>query len=339
MNPERDPLWDPTLQADAELAHLQNLLTPYAARRDLPCPLTRPAAASGPESHQPLAVPAQRGRRVLRPVLAASAGLMLLLLAAAVQRFWWPEDQAWRVQTAAGETRFERGQIYTASTASEIAVAHIGRLRLAPATRLSLLGTRTGAHRVALEEGRIEARIWAPPGWFGVQLGAAELIDLGCEFVLQRSADGTGSVEVLSGWVAWRLGEQDHLLPAGYRFEFGPDAVDIAMRPDAPAALRAALRDLRNSTGAARQMHADRVAAAARNADAYTLLDLLTRDPALAQSALYPRLAAALNLTADDVAHRAAWARGDVAAINAWWAHWPVPPKAWWRHWRDAWDG
>lgn len=325
MKLDRDPLWNPALQADAELARLQGLLAPYAARRDRPCPAPQPAT-----------VAARRRRPLLRVALAAGAGLVLLL-AGAVQRFWWPADQPWRVQTAAGEARLAPGQHYQASAASEIAVARIGRLQLAPQTRLSLLRTRTGAHRVALEQGRVEARIWAPPGWFGVQLGAAEVIDLGCEFVLQRDADGSGSVEVLSGWIAWRLGDEDRLLPAGYRFDFGPEAVGIALRPDAPAALRTALRDLAASTGAARLTLADRVAHAARDVDAYTLLDLLTREPALADTALYPRLAAALGVAAEDAAHRAAWARGDVAAINAWWAQWPVPPKAWWRHWRDAW--
>src|SRR5206468_9440007 len=62
-------------------------------------------------------------------------------------------------------------QTDTASRAS-VAIADVGRLDVDPETRLQLLGTREGDHRVALQRGTVHALIWAPPGEFVVETQA-----------------------------------------------------------------------------------------------------------------------------------------------------------------------
>ena len=42
-----------------------------------------------------------------------------------------------------------------------------------------------------LQEGRLWVRVWAPPGQFGVGVPGAEVIDLGCEFLLETGRRAT----------------------------------------------------------------------------------------------------------------------------------------------------
>lgn len=93
-------------------------------------------------------------------------------------------------------------------------------------------------------------------------------------------------------------------------------------------ALRAALARLDQSLqGEAEdsevQAWAEAVAQSARDSDQYTLISLLLRHPRLASGALYPRLAEALHMPADDADHRKAWILGDRAAMERWWRRLP----------------
>ncbi|RNF85127.1 hypothetical protein EER27_04930 [Lysobacter psychrotolerans] len=233
-----------------------------------------------------------------------------------------------------------------------IAVARIGRIALSPGSRLRLLETRTGAHRVTLEVGHMRARIWAPPGHFRVADGPAEVVDLGCDFDVWKQGDGSGRVFVRSGWVAYRVGSKDVLVPAGFGMRFDARGPATPLRPNATRAFTTSVRDLENAltradtsdgdmqdidvTAADIRAAADRVAANAADTDAYTLLSLLTVHPDLAGTALYPRLARALRIARTDRTHRAGWIAGDQRAINQWWEKYPTQPKRWWTHWADA---
>jgi hypothetical protein len=167
------------------------------------------------------------------------------------------------------------------------------------------------------------------------------VVDLGCEFILERDHDGSGQLRVLSGWVQQHMGGQERLVPAGHTLYFSADSASTALRDDAPTALRAAVKALDQAMpgeadAATLTELAGAVARSARDADLYTLMSLLLRDPTLASGPLYPRLARALEMPANDVAHRAAWIEGDHAAIELWWQRLPSQPKRWWTHWRDA---
>lgn len=331
-NPSDDPLWDPTLPADPQLQHWQSLLAPYAA--------SRRALLLRPPMLRPRIRPTRR-RMVVG--LATAATLLIALWSAHAYRLYWPEDQPWRLQQAAGTSLLVPGQRLQTGTdeIAELQVARIGRVQIAPGTALQLLGSRSGRHRIELEHGRIQARIWAPPGHFAVSSGSMRVVDLGCEFILERGLDGSGHLSVLSGWVQQHLGGKEQLVPAGHALSFSADAASTPLRSDAPEALRTALAALDHAMQ--RRAAADEidalaaaVAHAARDSDQYTLMSLLLRDPELAASALYPRLARALRVSADDAAHRSDWIQGDYAAVEIWWQRLPSQPKRWWTHWRDA---
>jgi hypothetical protein len=214
-------------------------------------------------------------------------------------------------------------------------------MSVAPSSSVRLLATRTGHHRVALDHGRIRAKIWAPPGHFGVAVGDARFIDLGCEFEL-TAFDGAGSLTVTSGWVAYDRGSREVLVPAGHLATYSRTGIGTPARTDASNELREALRRLDQlSSGAAGdegvRAAAEQVARAARDTDQYALLSMLTRHPKLASGSAYTRLHAILfGERPLDEGHRARWIDGDVSAVNEWWSRLPRQPKAWWLDWQDA---
>lgn len=322
-----DPLWSAGPHGDAELARLERLLEGYRH-----VPATRRWSAG------------DRPRRSRRMALASGVAVLGLLAAAGGWFGWrlqWQEGAAWtvsRTELAGGRLHVGGSLATDAAGQARVRVARIGALEVSPRTRLVLLETRMGEHRVALEAGHVHARIWAPPGWFGVRVDAAEVIDLGCEFDLWRKADGSGRASVQRGWILHSHAGQDTLVPAGHTIDFDAMRAGIPRRDDADPAFGAAVIRLDQALaggGADRQSERE-VATRAVPSDVYTLLTLMTRHPVLASGPLYPRLASMLGVPADDARHREAWSQGSTHAINDWWERVPRPPKQWWRYWRDA---
>ncbi|MFO0615493.1 MAG: FecR domain-containing protein [Polyangiaceae bacterium] len=90
-------------------------------------------------------------------------------------------------------------------------VADLGRVELAPSTRLRILpakgpdSARPGQkneHRLELDHGTLNARIDAPPRLFIVETKAAAAVDLGCAYTLEVGEDGSGLLRVGKGEVA-----------------------------------------------------------------------------------------------------------------------------------------
>lgn len=330
-----DPLWNATASGDADLCRLRALLAPYGV------------AGRGVGEWRPRAIVRPRRRRGVAAVLAAGLAASLVLYGGNAWRLAWIDGKPWRVDASAGveaPAELVPGAVLEtgARESLSVEVARIGRIRLSPRSTLRLLETRSGRHRVALDQGHLRARIWAPPGYFGVDAGTAEVVDLGCDFDLWKDAAGHGRVYVHSGWIAYRVGAREVLLPSGFAMDFDAERASTPLRPEATPAFVQAVRELEHAldsadgSSATAELSAERVATEATDADAFTLLSLLTQSPSLANGTLYPRLARALGIVADDSAHRAAWAAGDQAAIAAWWRRMPTQPKQWWSNWADA---
>lgn len=331
MKPEIDPLFDPTQPQSSELAELARLLTPLRTR----------VPASMPPAVAQATLRWSKPRR-WRPLYLAQAAAVMLVLAAmwVGYRLHWRADAPWTVAHGA-MPRWHVGTELSVASAVSVQVARIGRLDIAPGAQARLLASATGMHRIALESGRMHARIWAPPAWFAVQVGPAEIVDLGCEFTLDVQAHRS-TLEVLSGWVAYTAAGREVLVPAGYRVQFRDLEVDFPVRPGADPAFAAALTQLQVSLrhpSRALTTQANIIESLLRhsqNADAFSLLSILTQYPKLARSELFSRLAEQLQMPTD-AAHRRAWVAGDVQAIERGWQRLPAQPKAWWRNWRDAW--
>lgn len=337
MTEHDDALWNPRQAGDPELQRLEALLSPYRADTRMPA------------GFPPRAAPKPRRHRRLSRVIAAGLAASLLLYAGHAYRLAWGEGQPWHVTGSGGHgARVLRvvapGELLaTDKTESlRIAVARIGEITLSPASTLQLIETRGGKHRVDLQQGHLRARIWAPPGHFGVADGNSEVVDLGCDFDLWKQPNGSGRVYVRSGWVAYRVAAHEVLVPAGFAMHFDAQRPSTPMRPEASPAFVRAVHTLERAlllgepSLPAMQNAAAAVANAATDADAFTVLALLSRHPRLADTPLYPRLAQALHTKADDPTHRAAWAAGDSNAIDPWWERLPTSPKRWWANWADA---
>ena len=170
MNDIDDPLWNPAAKADGDLVRIEQLLSPLGARaraRGITMPTVR--------THQP---------RHLRGLgWAMAAAVTLMVSAGAFQyRLRWQEGAGWQASrtTAASTTnsRLDPGHriVTRPDQTARISVARIGNISLSPDSSLRLERTGTGQHRVRLDSGHMRARIWAPPGYFGVETGSAEIV-------------------------------------------------------------------------------------------------------------------------------------------------------------------
>ena len=98
---------------------------------------------------------------------------------------------------------------------AQIAVGSIGHVEIDPNTRVRLLETEPTEHRLELAEGKLSARIWAPPRLFFVDTPSAVAADLGCAYSLEVGKDGSSLLRVTSGWVELQLKDRESIVPAG----------------------------------------------------------------------------------------------------------------------------
>lgn len=333
MNDHDDYLWSKAGRGDGEVVQLEHLLARFGYKsREAP-------------------VRTIRRRRPVHVALALAATLAFCAVGIAAwfqYRLAWPAGDPWEIVAARGDVqlrgneardRFAPGnEIATGHDGhARIAIARVGELQLEPDSRLQLEQTRSGHHRVRLLEGSMRARVWAPPGHFGVQLPGVKAVDLGCEFVVRSDVAGDGELTVLSGWVLVDTGQDEVLVPRNATVAIHGDR---AGTPRDLGASRAFVQALRAIDADAVSVGPDdprihRLVAASRTEDAISLLTLLQRHPTLAGGPLYDRMRQLLP-TATAVS-REALIEGDVQALNTLWDALPYPRvKQWWLHWKDA---
>ena len=317
-----DYLWDPAAAPDADVAAVEQTL----------------AGLRFDPSRHPLRLPARAPARARRARPLAVLALAASLLLAAGAGFWtwrqtWPAGRAWTIESSTAESRIEVGRAVTLPD-GENAVANIGRIgsmRIAGGTSFELRATRDTRHRLRLSDGRLHVRVWAPPLSVVVETPSGDVIDMGCEFVLEADA-ARSAVTVLSGWVQMENDAGDVMIPAG-----ASSTMTTGVAPSVPvfddadeSFVDAARRIARDGPRGA----VDDLVRFARPRDVYTLLQLALRYPDAADALL--RRAAELAPPPDDVTVGRIL-RGDRRALWKWSDSLPLPPpKKWWRHWRDA---
>src|SRR5258708_4753310 len=163
--------------------------------------------------------------RAARPFLTLSwfrvAALAAVLLVAVTIGVMWSSRQidvvprpSWEIERLAGTMRVD-GRIRDvgglavgetletdSSSRAKISVGEIGEVEVEPNTRIKLVQARLTEHRLALEHGKMSARISAPPRLFFVDTAAAEAVDLGCAYSLEVDDAGRGLLHVTLGEVA-----------------------------------------------------------------------------------------------------------------------------------------
>lgn len=328
-------LWSGTGTPDPEVARLESLLGRYRHQGTMPAPPDRVV----------------RRRMLPMAMTALTAAASLVLVAAAAWFGFMSRTSGWTVQSIEGtprvagapvdqSLRFAVGEtlITDAQSRARLAVGDIGRVDVEPNSRLRLLESRTGEHRMALDRGRIRALIWAPPRNFFVDTPSAVAVDLGCAYTLDVDPRGWGLVHVTSGWVAFQHEKRESFIPqdavCATRPRFGPGTPHYA---DASAALVEALSilDFPATENVNRSSALDVVLGASRRRDALTLWHLLSRGSPEERGRVYQRLnalvAAPAGVTRDRIL------AGDTRALDAWWNELGLDSASWWRLWKSPW--
>jgi hypothetical protein len=336
-------LWDGTGDPDAVVTQLENSLrvfrfaaTPLQAETS--CAITSPTAR-------------RKYLRWLVPIGATIAACALLIFSLSVWRLRWSANSPWSIATVQGTPKINgtaigsRGQLAVgevletdANSSADVRVARIGVMRVEPGSRVELISTRSGKHRIALRRGTISAQLWAPPWSLEMVTPSAMAFDLGCKFTLEVSADGSGVMRVSSGWVELESNDLQTLVPAGavanMREGYAPGSPYFE---DATEEFKAAVQDL--NFGAVDSAHRERalkvVVNEARAKDVVTLFNLFARAGVYEREMLYAR-AAALDPPPPGTT-REGILEGDEVMMNRWWQTLGLgDAKKWWIHWEDA---
>jgi hypothetical protein len=297
-------LWDRSGEPDIEVAHLEQVLGR-------------------------LRWPAKKRRRW--PVIAAAgAAAAAVLLVGLSVRTAGPVT-SWQLSLAGQKpTPVRTGQIITRGT---IESDFVGEVEIEPESRLRLVRSGAGEHRMALDQGTIHALIWAPPAEFVVDTPGAKTVDLGCRYTLRVAKDGTGFLTVETGWVAFQSKKLESFIPAGAacttRPGYGPDTPHFL---DAPETLIAGVARF-DRTQDPRAL--DAALGAARPRDALTLWHLLERTQGAERGEVFDRFAKLVKLPPG--ATRDAVLRGDPKAMDVAWNALDLGDTSWWRGWKREW--
>jgi hypothetical protein len=331
-----DYLWDRSGPPDREVARLEDLLAPLAGA------VTTPGWVSD--------LPPVR-RRPSRAFLATAAALLAACGASIFVHPGTGTRSGWSVVSLAGSPRIGSEPVGDAArlgtgewlvtdsrSRAAVDVSDIGRLEVDPGTRLQLLGTRDGHHRLALRTGTVHAIIWSPPGQFVVETPASTAVDLGCAYTLHVAPDGSGVIDVDAGWVAFAHEGREAFIPAGARCAMRPRVgPGTPYFPDSSPALQQALMtiDFDGAAGPARRAAVDRLVSLAGPRDAVSLWHVLQRVPRAERGALVDALARLVpppSATTRDGAIAA-----DRAMLDAWWDELGYGSMDWWRQWQRQW--
>jgi hypothetical protein len=165
-----------------------------------------------------------------------------------------------------------------------------------------------GKNRFELTVGTIHAKTTSPPGVFVVDTPRAQAVDLGCEYTLTVSPNGSGILRVASGWVELGDGWMQSLVPQGAMATISSNGrLGPPIFEDASSVFKEAIRreDLQTALPLARRR------------DALTLINLFRSDSEVQRAMIYDRLNALVpappGLTRDVVIH------GNFRTVDSWW--------------------
>ena len=178
---------------------------------------------------------------------------------------------------------------------AQIIVSDIGQVEIDPNTRVRLVETKPTEHRLELAQGRLSARISAPPKLFFVDTPSGVAEDLGCAYTLEVDKAGNSLLQVTMGWVSLQLKDRESVVPAGAacvtKRGIGPGTPYFE---DASETFRAALARVdfdSDSVAPGNGSPLEIVLSGARVRDTLTLWNLLPRVSGGDRSLVYDRLA------------------------------------------------
>ena len=325
-----DYLWDRSGLPDPEIARLEQMLAPFKQEEPLPPMVRLKPGTTGAST--------MAGRGFGMALLAASVAIMIGGVALAYR--FRPPVPSFQVTGLAGVTRLPVGGWLetTDQSMASIKVADIGEVSVERRTRVRLIGTRTGDHRLELARGTLRATIWAPPGQFSVATPSSTAVDLGCAYTLTIDEEGAGLVTVTLGWVGFEWRGREAFIPAGSMCATRPGiGPGTPYHKDTSPAVRAALDTIDFRRGAPDTSSAIGVVlAAAQERDEVTLWHLLARLEAGDRDRVFDRLAVFVPPPAGVTREGIRAGRRDM--LDSWWDALGLGTASWWRTWKQQWQ-
>lgn len=304
-----DPLYDKTID-DPRLTELENLLGDFAHRAPL------------------RALPRRRSWRapLLGAAAIATAAVIALVLVRRGGEGECPSGGAgFAFDVSRGAARCAGraasrgtlpvgGWLETARGAeADVRIADIGDLTVYGDSRVRLVDTGAGGHRLELARGKIAAHVTAPPRLFVIDTPVASAVDLGCAYELGVDDDGRTHLRVVSGAVSLEGHGLVSFAPLGTEVVAVPGrGPGTPVAVDASDALRAAVGRFDDGDRTA----LDDILALAGPRDSFTLWNLLARTSAPRRAAIGERL--------HQLSPRPAWITaasvraGDPTALEHW---------------------
>jgi predicted anti-sigma-YlaC factor YlaD len=220
---------------------------------------------------------------------AVGAALIVVVISGIVYFRNYGPRPSWEVESLAGAPQINGDKIGNMGrlaigesletdsvSRARISVGAIGQVEIDPNSQVRLIETDVTEHRLALDRGRMEAQIWAPPRLFFVDTASAEAIDLGCAYTLEVDDAGRGLLHVTSGWVALVRDGRESYVPIGAMCETRPGTgPGTPYFEDADDEFREALEKFDFEQGGADALNV--VLAQSRDRDTFTLWHLLQR--------------------------------------------------------------
>lgn len=178
------------------------------------------------------------------------------------------------------------------SSKAELFVAGLGTVTIEPGSKVRLIKSVEGEHRIALDYGSIDASILAKPRTFFVDAGNVTAVDLGCSYKFSVDEGGDGLLYVRSGMVSLESASgRQSLVPEGKycvtKQNIGPGT---PFREDSSPQLKKALMefDFGNCGGECVNV----ILKNAKKTDAVTLVNILPRVDEQYKTVVYQKAAA-----------------------------------------------
>jgi hypothetical protein len=328
-----DYLWNRSGPPDEEIERLEKQLGTFAYRSasfdDQHGELKETIRLNQPQTRL-------RAWKLLAMWAAAAALVLVIPLAWHYLRGTQTEDSSWTIWWSNAPAQvLRRGQTVETGPnfSARLSAAAIGEVTLEPGSRLRMLEANAEEQRLALDHGTIHAFIWAPPRQFRVNVPSATTVDLGCRYSLNVSANGTGTLHVEMGWVAFEWEHLESFIPAGASCETRPHrGPGIPYFDDASPAMVRALKEYEQNQ-APEALHT--TLSLARPKDAISIWHLLTRTQGQERVIAFTRFSELVKLPGDLTKQRVL--QGDPSAIDEMWNALDLGDTNWWRTWKRPW--
>lgn len=191
------------------------------------------------------------------------------------------------------------------SSKAELYVAGLGSVIIEPGSKVKLVKSTDGEHRIQLDYGSIDANIFAAPRTFFVDAGSVTAVDLGCSYKFSMDKAGDGLLYVRSGKVALESASgRESLVPEGKfcvtKQNIGPGT---PFREDSSPELKKALMEF--DFGSCGAQCVNTIIKSSKKTDAVTLVNILPRVDEQYKAKVYDRVAyfypAPKNIPADSI--------------------------------------